>query len=127
MRFVGDASPSSSPPTATQAADALEAIEVDYEPLPAVLDMTAAMVEGADLVHTDLGTNTSYTWKLNGGDYEAAKAKADRVFTRHYINQRLIPMAMEPRAVVAAPPAPTASSRSGRRPRSRTSCGSCCR
>ena len=32
------------------------------------------MVEGSDLVHTELGTNTSYTWKLNGGDYEAARA-----------------------------------------------------
>ena len=59
--------------------------------------------DGAELVHTDLGSNASYTWKLGGGDYEAAKAKADRVFTRHYVNQRLIPMAMEPRAVVAAP------------------------
>ena len=65
--------------------------------------MRAALADGADLVHTELGTNKSYVWKLGGGDYEAAKAKADRVFTRHYVNQRLIPMAMEPRAVVAAP------------------------
>jgi carbon-monoxide dehydrogenase large subunit len=103
VRFVGDAVAVVIAANRYQAADALEAIEVDYEPLPPVLDMTAALADGADLVHTDLGTNKSYVWKLNGGDYEAAKAKADRVFTRHYVNQRLIPMAMEPRAVVAAP------------------------
>jgi carbon-monoxide dehydrogenase large subunit len=106
VRFVGECVAVVVASDRYAAADALEAIEVDYEPLPPVLDMTAAMVEGSDLVHTDLGTNTSYTWKLNGGDYEAAKAKADRVFTRRYINQRLIPMAMEPRAVVAAPTGP---------------------
>ncbi len=103
VRFVGDAVAVVIAGDRYLAADALEAIEVDYEPLPPVLDMRAALADGADLVHTELGTNKSYVWKLGGGDYEAAKAKADRVFTRHYVNQRLIPMAMEPRAVVAAP------------------------
>jgi carbon-monoxide dehydrogenase large subunit len=103
VRFVGECVAVVVASDRYTAADALEAIEVDYEPLPPVLDMRAAMADGADLVHTALGTNSSYTWKLNGGDYEAAKAKADRVFTRQYVNQRLIPMAMEPRAVVAAP------------------------
>jgi carbon-monoxide dehydrogenase large subunit len=103
VRFVGDAVAVVIAGDRYLAADALEAIEVDYEPLPPVLDMRAALADGADLVHTELGTNKSYVWKLGGGDYEAAKAKADRVFTRHYVNQRLIPMAMEPRAGVAAP------------------------
>ncbi|MGH8969135.1 MAG: xanthine dehydrogenase family protein molybdopterin-binding subunit [Actinomycetes bacterium] len=103
VRFVGEAVAVVVASDRYTAADALEAIEVDYEPLPPVLDMRAAIADGADLVHSDLGTNSSYTWKLGGGDYEAAKAKADRVFTRRYVNQRLIPMAMEPRAVVAAP------------------------
>ena len=103
VRFVGECVAVVVASDRYAAADALEAIEVDYEPLPAVLDMRAALADGADHVHSALGTNSSYTWKLNGGDYEAAKAKADRVFTRHYVNQRLIPMAMEPRAVVAAP------------------------
>jgi carbon-monoxide dehydrogenase large subunit len=103
VRFVGDAIAVVIAADRYQAADALEAIEVDYEPLPPVLDMRAAIADGADLVHTELGSNSSYTWKLAGGDYEKAKAKADRVFTRHYVNQRLIPMAMEPRAVLAVP------------------------
>ncbi len=103
VRFVGECVAVVVASDRYAAADALEAIEVDYEPLPAVVDMRAAIADGADLVHSDMGTNSSYTWKLNGGDYAAAKAKADRVFTRQYVNQRLIPMPMEPRAVVAAP------------------------
>ncbi len=103
VRYVGDAVAVVIAESRYQAADALEAIEVDYEPLPAVVDMHAALEEGSTAVHDDPGTNKCYTWKFGNGDYEAAKAKADRVFTRHYVNQRLIPMAMEPRAVVAAP------------------------
>jgi carbon-monoxide dehydrogenase large subunit len=86
-----------------RAADALEAIDVDYEPLPPVLDMEAALADGAPLVHSDKGTNQCYVWPFSAGDYEAAKAKADVVVSRRFIQQRLIPVAMEPRAVVVAP------------------------
>jgi carbon-monoxide dehydrogenase large subunit len=106
VRYVGDAVAVVIARNRYQAADALEAIEVDYEPLPPVLDMPAALEPGSDLVHSESGTNKCYTWEFAGGDYEAAKAKADRVFTRNYVNQRLIPMAMEPRAVVANPTGP---------------------
>src|SRR6476620_5758356 len=44
------------------AKDAAEAVEVDYEPLEAVIDMNAALAEGAPLVHDEAGTNHSYTW-----------------------------------------------------------------
>jgi carbon-monoxide dehydrogenase large subunit len=54
------------------AADALEAIDVDYEPLPAVVDIEEAIKEGADLVHSDKGTNKSYTWVFENGDSDAA-------------------------------------------------------
>ena len=87
------------------AADALEAVEVDYTPLPPVLDLEAALADGAPLVHSDKGTNRCYTWPLATGDYEAEKARADVVVRRRYTQQRLIPNAMEPRAVVATPPA----------------------
>jgi carbon-monoxide dehydrogenase large subunit len=84
------------------AADALEAVEVDYEPLPAVVDMTEALRDET-LVHADKGTNKCFLWPFDGGDYEAAKAKADVVVSRRYIQQRLIPTAMEPRSVVVEP------------------------
>ncbi|MFI8182555.1 xanthine dehydrogenase family protein molybdopterin-binding subunit [Actinacidiphila glaucinigra] len=87
------------------AADALEAIDVDYEPLPPVLDMEAALAEGSPLVHADKGTNRCYTWPLaTGEDYATVRERADVVLRRRFVQQRLIPNAMEPRAVVAIPP-----------------------
>ncbi|WP_433227743.1 xanthine dehydrogenase family protein molybdopterin-binding subunit [Actinomadura formosensis] len=85
------------------AVDALEEIDVDYEPLPAVVDMEAALAEGADLVHDDLGTNKSYTWVFENGDLDAAMRDAPVVIERRYVQQRLIPTAMEPRSVLCVP------------------------
>ena len=86
------------------AADALEAIEVDYEPLPPVMDLEAALAEDAPLVHADKGTNRAYVWPFTAGeDYETVRQRADVVLTRRYEQQRLIPNAMEPRAVVVTP------------------------
>jgi aerobic carbon-monoxide dehydrogenase large subunit len=84
------------------AADALEAIDVDYDTLPPVLDMEEAIKEGADLVHADKGTNKSYEWVFAAGDIDAALRDAPVVIERRYVQQRLIPTAMEPRAVVCS-------------------------
>jgi carbon-monoxide dehydrogenase large subunit len=84
------------------AADALEAVEVDYDPLPVVVDMTEALRDEV-LVHADKGTNKCFLWPFDGGDYDAARAKAEVVLSRRYIQQRLIPAAMEPRGVVVEP------------------------
>jgi len=102
VRYVGDAVAVVVARTAYQAADALEAIDVDYEPLPAVVDMTEALKDEV-LVHADKGTNRCYVWPFEGGDTEATFAKADVVVKRRFIQQRVIPAAMEPRAVVVAP------------------------
>ncbi|WP_030174566.1 xanthine dehydrogenase family protein molybdopterin-binding subunit [Spirillospora albida] len=85
------------------AVDALEEIDVDYEPLPAVVDMEAALEEGADLVHEGLGTNSSYTWVFENGDVDAALRDAPVLIERRYVQQRLIPTAMEPRSVLCVP------------------------
>ncbi|WP_210635200.1 xanthine dehydrogenase family protein molybdopterin-binding subunit [Streptomyces sp. GESEQ-13] len=86
------------------AADALEAVEVEYEPLPAVLDLEAALAEDAPLVHADKGTNRCYDWPLRAGeDYAAVRERAEVVLERRYHQQRLIPNAMEPRSVVVTP------------------------
>ncbi|HMC71066.1 MAG TPA: xanthine dehydrogenase family protein molybdopterin-binding subunit, partial [Mycobacteriales bacterium] len=103
VRYVGDAVAVVVARDRYAAADALEAIEVDYEPLPAVVDMEAALQDKV-LVHSELGTNRCFTWPFTGGDdYESVKAKADVVVTRRFIQQRLLPTAMEPRSVVVAP------------------------
>ncbi|WLW49933.1 xanthine dehydrogenase family protein molybdopterin-binding subunit [Streptomyces sp. YU58] len=86
------------------AADALEAIEVDYTPLPPVLDLEAALAENAPLVHADKGTNRCYDWPLRTGeDFASVRRRADITLKRRYHQQRLIPNAMEPRAVVVTP------------------------
>ena len=91
------------------AVDALEAIEVEYEPLPVVLDIEQALADGAPLVHAEAGTNRCYTWVFDsaqagtGGDVAAAAAEAEVTITRRYVQQRLIPASMEPRSVVVDP------------------------
>jgi carbon-monoxide dehydrogenase large subunit len=85
------------------AQEALGLIEVDYEELPAVVDIEAALEPGAPLVHEDLGTNHCYTWPLAVGDVEAAFARADVVVEGRYLQQRVLPSALEPRAVVVNP------------------------
>ena len=85
------------------AQDALEHIDVDYEPLDVVTDMEEALKEDTPLVHEDLGTNAAFTWPLEVGDIDDAFSKADVVVKQRFIQQRLIPNAIEPRAVVAQP------------------------
>lgn len=89
------------------AVDAAEAVQVDYEPLPAVVDVEAALVDGATLVHEDVGTNKSYTWVHTNGDVDAVFANAPVVVKERYVIHRQIPSAMEPRAVVVEPSAAT--------------------
>lgn len=90
------------------AVDALEAIEVEYEPLTPVLDLAAASRDEG-LVHPDKGTNRSYTWIFDsaqagtGTDVADAAAAAEVTLHRQYIQQRLIPAFMEPRSVVVDP------------------------
>jgi aerobic carbon-monoxide dehydrogenase large subunit len=83
------------------AADAVDLIDVSYEPLEPVLDMEAALQPGSPQVHE--AGNKSYTWTLVNGDMEAAFRDAPVVLERTYRQQRLIPCAMEPRSVVCAP------------------------
>jgi aerobic carbon-monoxide dehydrogenase large subunit len=82
------------------AADAFQLVDVDYEPLPPVLDMEAALAEGSPKVHEH--GNKAYEWPFANGDLDAAFRDAPVVLERTYRQQRLIPSAMEPRAVVCA-------------------------
>ena len=87
------------------AADGAAAVVVDYEPLPAAIDLAAAAQPDSPLVHESLGTNASYTWELtpDAAAVEKAFAEAAHVIEERFIQQRLIPAAMEPRGVAAVP------------------------
>jgi len=88
------------------ARDAVEAVVVEYEALPAIIDVDDALSDRV-IIHEGEGTNRSYTWdlKVEGteGQVDAAFASAAYTVSEHYVQQRLIPMAMEPRAVAAVP------------------------
>jgi aerobic carbon-monoxide dehydrogenase large subunit len=82
------------------ARDAVDLIEVDYEELPVVVDVEAAAAGGA-VIHESFGDNIAYKLTSGEGDIEAALKSADRIVTQKMIHQRLAPIAMEPRGVLA--------------------------
>ncbi len=87
-----------------QAADAVEQVIVEYESLPAVASIEQAIAD-TNLAHTDLSTNKAYTWAIAPdpeGTQAAFDAAAHKVSCR-FVQQRLIPAAMEPRGVLAVP------------------------
>ena len=97
--------------SAAEARDAAELVDVDYEELPAALDLKEAAADTV-LAHPDLGTNKSALWVFDSGtagtgghvDEAIAKAREDGiVIEREYRQQRLIPAFMEPRSVVVDP------------------------
>jgi aerobic carbon-monoxide dehydrogenase large subunit len=102
VRHVGDQVALVVAETLTQAKDAAELIEVDYEELPAVIDIAKA--DGhAGSVHDDVANNVCYDWGHGNKDaVDAAFKTAAHVSTLDIVNNRLIPNAMEPRAANAA-------------------------
>jgi carbon-monoxide dehydrogenase large subunit len=83
------------------AADAASAVSVDYQPLDSVSSPEAALAEGAPSLHDSASGNRAFVWSLHGGDVDRAFAKAAKVVEVDARIQRLIPNAMEPRAVAA--------------------------
>lgn len=102
-RHVGDQVALVIAESVKEAKDAAETIEVEYDMLPAVIDTAHAADPGQPLVHDDVPDNTCYTW--GHGDKaatDAAFAGAAHVTTLEIVNNRLIPNAIEPRAVNAS-------------------------
>ena len=102
VRYVGDAVAVVVAENRYQAEDALELINVDYEPLPAVVNAEAALQAGAPQLHEDAPNNQAFHWVASGGDVDAAFASPEVVVRDTIIQQRLIPNAVEPRSAVAS-------------------------
>jgi carbon-monoxide dehydrogenase large subunit len=99
VRHVGDAVAVIIAESKEEATDAAEAINVEYEELPCVVDAAKAVKPGAPLVHNDVPNNICYDWALGNPieEVNAAMSKATHVTTLEFVNQRLVPNAIEPR------------------------------
>ncbi|MEW6046169.1 MAG: molybdopterin cofactor-binding domain-containing protein, partial [Bacillota bacterium] len=107
VRYVGDAVAVVVAEDRYTARDALDLIEVEYEPLPAVVNQEQAMEPGAPQLHAEAPGNVAFRWTC--GDLAKAEAAIDEagqapdgvVVRQRLVNQRLIPNAMETRGSVA--------------------------
>ncbi|WP_227285391.1 xanthine dehydrogenase family protein molybdopterin-binding subunit [Boseongicola sp. H5] len=102
-RHVGDPIAAVVAETYAQARNAAEAIEMDLDELPAVVDMKAALADDAPKVHDELDGNLCYDWgwiEDNKAATDAAFEAAAHVTTLELVNQRLVANPMEPRVAV---------------------------
>ena len=99
IRFNGDAVAAVLAETRAQAEDAAEAVEVDVEVLPAVMDLEAAGKSGT-LIHEDLGTNEVVHWSHGGAGDQTVFDTSEVIVTARYEQPRVIPNPMEPRGVL---------------------------
>jgi aerobic carbon-monoxide dehydrogenase large subunit len=103
VRFVGECVALIVAETREAAYDALERIDISYEPLTAVIDEEAAIGDGATQLHENIPNNITTYFKIGGGDYPAAARQADQMLRLRLVNNRLIPTCLETRAILAEP------------------------
>ena len=98
VKWTGEGVAAVTAETPEQALDALEAIVVDWEPLPAVVDAEKATQSGAPQLHENAPNNEVFTWTVGDRDgTDAAIRDAEVVVRQRIVNQRLIPNPMETR------------------------------
>ncbi|MEJ7736696.1 MAG: xanthine dehydrogenase family protein molybdopterin-binding subunit [Chitinophagaceae bacterium] len=90
--------------TREQATDAAEGVNVQYEELPAVVSAAAAVKQGAPVLHEEAPDNRCFDWELGNPKVEVdqAMAGAAHITSLEFVNQRLIPNAMEPRSYIGS-------------------------
>jgi carbon-monoxide dehydrogenase large subunit len=102
VRYVGDGVALVVAESRAQARDAIDLIEVDYDPLPGGVDPEKMTQAGAPQLHAEVPKNIAFTWVVSGGDADKAFAEAPVTVKQRIVQQRLAPTAMEPRAAVAS-------------------------
>ncbi len=103
VRHVGEAVAAVIADSDYAAHDGVEAVQVDWEPLPAVTDIWKALDKGAPQLHKDTPGNIEHENQITGGDVDAILKSAKKVIKQRIVSQRLAGVSMEPRACVAAP------------------------
>ncbi len=97
-RYVGDPVAVIVAESLAIAEDARDLVDIDYTPLPVVVDPEAALAPGAPRLYDELDSNLAFSQQSGGGDIQAAFAQADRIIRLRLVNQRLAPSSLEPRA-----------------------------
>ena len=100
VRYVGDAVVAVVAESTAQASDAASLVDVEYEELDTVIEMDDALADGAVQLHEDAPNNTAFEWEVDAGSISDARSSSDVAVTQRFVNQRLIPTAMENRGVV---------------------------
>jgi len=103
VRCVGEAVAAVIADSDYTAHDGAEAVQVDWQPLPAVTDIFKAMAPGAPQLFADAPKNIEHETPIKVGDPDAVFAKAKRVVKQRMVSQRLSGISLETRACVAAP------------------------
>ncbi|TMA85218.1 MAG: xanthine dehydrogenase family protein molybdopterin-binding subunit, partial [Deltaproteobacteria bacterium] len=83
------------------ARDALDLIQMEYEPLPVVTDPEKALAAGSPVIHSEWPDNMAFRWEHKQGDVDKAFKQAHRIVKQRLVHQRLAPIAIETRGVVA--------------------------
>ena len=101
-RHVGDAVAVVIAETQAQAKDAAALVEIEYEELPAVVNISEALKDGAPQLHEEAPNNCIFEWELGSGMavVNSALESAAHVTTMDIVNQRLVPNAIEPRCAI---------------------------
>jgi len=101
-RYVGEIVAMVVADSAERAEDAVDLIEVEWDRLPPVVDMTRAAEPGATLIHPEWGSNVGIGFTHSIGDADRAFAQADAIVAETFNIQRYVGMPLEGRGVVAA-------------------------
>ncbi|MEM4281851.1 MAG: xanthine dehydrogenase family protein molybdopterin-binding subunit [Candidatus Caldarchaeum sp.] len=100
-RFVGEPVAAVVADTPYHARDAVDLIEVDYQPLTPVTNPLAVLDGEAPIIHEEAGTNIAASIEYDYGDYDEAVKNADRIVTSKLVFHRFSSTPLEPNAVLA--------------------------
>jgi carbon-monoxide dehydrogenase large subunit len=106
VRFVGEPVAAVVAENKYIAKDAADLIEIDYEPLPAVVNVEKAMDPSSPRLYDEFSDNIGFNFGFETGNTDEAFKQADVIVKERLINQRVAPIPMEPRGVVATYQAP---------------------
>ncbi|MGE3908579.1 MAG: xanthine dehydrogenase family protein molybdopterin-binding subunit [Chloroflexota bacterium] len=101
VRYVGEPVAAVVARTRAQAEDAAQLLEIEYQTLPAVTASTAAISDGAPVLHPEHGDNLCYRLTVSGGDVDAVFNEAAHVVTVRVVHHRISATPLEPRGILA--------------------------